>query len=354
MGKTIAEKILGVHCGRDVSAGDIVICNVDFLMGQDGTSPLAIKSFNEMDGKKVFNPKKIAMVIDHNSPSPSIGVSSLHKIMRKFAGKQRIKLYEIGCGICHQLMLEDNVSPGMLVIGADSHTTTYGALNVFATGVGSADLAAAMISGKMWFKVPQTIKISIEGRLPEGVYSKDLILYIIGKIGADGANYKAVEFTGTTVKNLSMDSRFAISNMAVEMGAKAGLMDADEKTWAWLKENRSSGAIYRTMSDKSDHYSIKADKDAKYEKILEYDVNKLEPQIAKPHTVDNVVPIRKVEGTRIDQVFIGSCTNGRLEDLRIVARILKDKKVHPDVKLLICSASKKIFLQAPVDNCTGV
>ena len=169
MGKTIAEKILGAHCGREVSAGDIVICNVDFMMGQDGTSPLAIKSFKEMGGSKVFNPEKIAMVIDHNSPSPNIRVSSLHQLMREFVNSQKIKLYEIGCGICHQLMLEDNVSPGMLVIGADSHTTTYGALNVFATGVGSTDLASAMISGKIWFKVPETIKISIEGKLPEGM-----------------------------------------------------------------------------------------------------------------------------------------------------------------------------------------
>jgi len=354
MGKTIAEKILGAHCDREVNAGDIVICKVDFLMGQDGTSPLAIKVFNEMGGRKVFNPNKIAMIIDHNSPSPNIGVSSLHKIMREFASKQKIKLYEIGCGICHQLMLENNVSPGMLVIGADSHTTTYGALNAFATGIGSTDLAAAMISGKIWFKVPRTIKISIEGKLPERVYSKDLILYLIGKIGADGANYKSVEFTGSTIKNLSIEGRFTISNMAVEMGAKAGLMEADKKTYEWLRKNNVGQGFSPALSSgppaclrqADGGASIKADKDAKYEKILNYDVSSLEPQIAKPHSVDNVVPIGKVEGTKIDQVFIGSCTNGRLEDLRIAAKILKGKKVHPDVKLLIGPASKKIFLQA--------
>lgn len=354
MGKTIAEKILGAHCGREVSAGEIVICKVDFLMGQDGTSPLAIKAFKEMGGKRVFNPKKMTMVIDHNSPSPNIGVSSLHKLMREFAEEQKIKLYDVGCGICHQVMLEDNVSPGMLVLGADSHTTTYGALNVFSTGVGSTDLAAAAISGKIWLKVPQTIKIVVNGKLPIGVYSKDLILYIIGKIGADGANYKSVEFTGSAIKKISMEARFTISNMAVEMGAKTGLMEADKKTGQWLKKNNVAQTFRSAVSSgpparlwRADGGAgVRADKDAEYEKILEYDVSNLEPQIAKPHTVDNVVPLKQVEGTKIDQVFIGSCTNGRLEDLRIAAKILKGKKIHPYVKLLIGPASKKIFLQA--------
>jgi len=338
MGKTIAEKILGAHCGMSVKAGDIAICRVDFLMGQDGTFPFAIKAFGEMGGKKVFAPERIAMVIDHNSPSPSQEVSKIHSGMREFAWRHGIKLYDVGCGICHQLMLEENVLPGMLVLGADSHTTTYGALNVFSTGVGSTDLAAAMISGKLWLKVPETIKIVLNGKLPPGVYSKDIILYIIGKIGADGANYKAVEFTGTAIKNLSMDARFTISNMAVEMGAKAGLMEVDEKTVEWLQKNRTGNAIHWT--------GIKSDRDARYERILEYELSKIEPQIAMPHAVDRVVPAGKVKGRRIDQVLIGTCTNGRLEDLKIAAKILKGRKVHPDVKLIVAPASKKIFLQA--------
>lgn len=339
MGQTIAEKILSSHSGRLVRAGEIVICKVDYLMGQDGTSPLAIKAFKDLGGKKVFDNKKFAMIIDHSSPSPSIGVSVLHKFMRDFAKAQKIKLYDVGCGICHQMMLEDNVSPGMLVMGADSHTTTYGALNVFSSGVGSTDLAAAAISGKIWLKVPQTIKIVVNGKLKKGVYSKDLILYIIGKIRADGANYRSVEFTGSAIRDLSMDARFTISNMAVEMGAKTGLMDVDAKTIAWLN-------LHRKKKFPRGFEGVRSDKDAVFEKVVEIDAGTISPQIAKPHTVDNVSPISQVEGKKIDQVFIGSCTNGRLEDLRIAAKILKGKKVNSNIKLLIGPASKKIYLQA--------
>ena len=336
MGQTIIEKILSSHSGKDVYAGDITIADVDLIMGQDGTSPLAIRAFYDMNGEKVFDPEKIFMVIDHSAPSPNEGVSALHKLMREFAKKTGIKLYDIGEGVCHQLMPESGrVGPGKLVIGADSHTCTYGALNAFSTGVGSTDLAAAMISGKLWFKVPETIKIICSGRLPKGVYSKDLILYLIGDMTADGATYKSVEFVGEAISDLSIDARMTITNMAIEMGAKAGIMEADDKVFEWLKKYTS--CTWNPVS---------ADKDAKYIDVREYDVSNLEPQIAKPHRVDNVVGISEIEGLTIHQAVIGTCTNGRLKDLEIAASILKGRKIHHDVRFIVAPASKRIYIEA--------
>ena len=336
MGQTIIEKILSSHSGKDVYAGDITIADVDLIMGQDGTSPLAIRAFYDMNGEKVFDPEKIFMVIDHSAPSPNEGVSALHKLMREFAKKTGIKLYDIGEGVCHQLMPESGrVGPGKLVIGADSHTCTYGALNAFSTGVGSTDLAAAMISGKLWFKVPETIKIICSGRLPKGVYSKDLILYLIGDMTADGATYKSVEFVGEAISDLSIDARMTITNMAIEMGAKAGIMEADDKVFEWLKKYTS--CTWNPVS---------ADKDAKYIDVREYDVSNLEPQIAKPHRVDNVVGISEIEGLTIHQAVIGTCTNGRLEDLEIAASMLKGRKIHHDVRFIVAPASKRIYIEA--------
>ncbi|MCL0107840.1 3-isopropylmalate dehydratase large subunit [Peptococcaceae bacterium] len=330
------EKILSSHSGKDVYAGDITIADVDLIMGQDGTSPLAIRAFYDMNGEKVFDPEKIFMVIDHSAPSPNEGVSALHKLMREFAKKTGIKLYDIGEGVCHQLMPESGrVGPGKLVIGADSHTCTYGALNAFSTGVGSTDLAAAMISGKLWFKVPETIKIICSGRLPKGVYSKDLILYLIGDMTADGATYKSVEFVGEAISDLSIDARMTITNMAIEMGAKAGIMEADDKVFEWLKKYTS--CTWNPVS---------ADKDAKYIDVREYDVSNLEPQIAKPHRVDNVVGISEIEGLTIHQAVIGTCTNGRLKDLEIAASILKGRKIHHDVRFIVAPASKRIYIEA--------
>ena len=336
MGKTIAEKIFSEHAGKDVRAGDLVIADVDFIMGQDGTAPLAINSFQEMGGKKVFDPSKIAFVIDHSAPSPNEGVSSLHKLMREFASKHGILLYDIGDGVCHQLIPEQgHVLPGDLVIGADSHTCTYGALNAFSTGVGSTDLAAGIISGKLWFKVPETIKFICEGVLPPGVFSKDLILYLIGDIGADGATYLAAEYCGEAISALEMEERFTIANMAIEMGAKAGLMEFDEKVRKWV-----SGRSKREVRP------VFADPDANYVEIRKYDVSCLEPQVACPHTVDNVSPIKEVEGLPIQQAFIGTCTNGRLSDLRIAAKILAGKKVAPGVRLIVAPSSRKVYLEA--------
>ncbi len=336
MGKTISEKILSEKSKKDVRAGDIVVSDIDFCMGQDGTSPLAIEIFKRLGGKNVFCSQKIAMVIDHSSPSPSESVSNLHQIMRNFAEEQGCLLYDIGEGVCHQLMLEKgHARPGDLVIGADSHTTTYGAISCLSCGVGSTDFAAAMLSGKMWFKVPQTIKVRVVGDMPSGVYSKDIILFIAGQITADGATYLALEFEGETIENLPVDDRLVLSNMAVELGAKFGLIKTDEKTSVWVKEN--------TGSEIKDIYP---DKQANYLKVEEYNISKLSPQVALPHQVDNVSPVEEVEGIRINQAFIGTCTNGRLTDLRIAAHYLKDKKVHRQVRLIIAPASKDIYLRA--------
>lgn len=334
MGKTIAEKILSNHSGRDAKAGDIVIADLDFMIGQDGTSGVAIDSFRKMQAKKVADPSKIAIIIDHSSPSPNEGVSAIHKKIREFCLEQGVKLYDVGCGVCHQITPEQGlVVPGNLVIGADSHTCTYGAINVFSTGIGSTDLAAGMISGKLWFKVPETMKVSFNGQLPKGVYSKDLVLHFIGQIGADGATYLALEIGGQAISAMSVDARFTISNMAIECGAKAGLMEADAKVMEWVKQH----------SQKKSN-PIAADKDAIYQQIVEIDVTKLEPQIAKPHTVDNVCGVTEVAGTPVQQGFIGTCTNGRLEDFQVAAKILRGKKVKDGCRLIIAPASKDILM----------
>jgi 3-isopropylmalate/(R)-2-methylmalate dehydratase large subunit len=336
LGKTIAEKILGNKSRQDVKANDIVVADLDFVMGQDGTSPLAIQAFAEMAGDKVFNPSQVAMVIDHSAPSPLHGVSQLHQQMREFAGRQGIFLYDIGDGVCHQLVPEQgHVVPGDLVIGADSHTCTYGAINVFSTGVGSTDLAAGLVSGKLWFKVPETIKFVLNGRLPEGVYSKDLILYLIGDVTADGATYMAAEYTGEAIKEMSVEARFTISNMAIEMGAKCGLMEADDKTMEWVKKH-----------SRRSFEPVGADPDAVYAEVKEYDVSNLEPQIARPHTVDNVCPVSEVSDIEIQQGVIGTCTNGRIEDLRIAAQILQGRKIKKGCRLIVAPASRQVLLQA--------
>ena len=336
MGQTIAEKILSSHSRKKVKAGDLVIADVDFAFAQDGTAPLVIKTIRNMGAKRIAHPRRTAFVIDHSAPSPNVGVSTLHRLMRDFAKEYKITLYDIGCGVCHQVIPEGgNVTCGDLVVGADSHTCTYGALNVFATGLGSTDIAASMISGKLWFKVPESIKIIIKGKIPKGVYAKDVILYIIGELTADGATYKSVEFTGEAIRRLSMEGRFTISNMAVEMGAKAGIMEADGKTLKWLKEHSSKNPR-----------PVKADRDARYSEVLEFDISNLEPQVAKPHRVDNVFPVSKIRGVRIDVAFLGTCTNGRLEDLKIAAKILRSKKIHKNVRFIIAPASKEIYLEA--------
>lgn len=336
MGKTIIEKILSSHSGADARAGEIVIADVDYIMGQDGTSPLAIRAFEEINAAGLFDNRKVAFVIDHSSPSPLEGVSALHKLMREFASKHGMTLYDIGEGVCHQLVPEKgHVGPGNLVIGADSHTCTYGALNAFSTGVGSTDLAAGMISGKLWFKVPETFKFVCHGQLPNGVYSKDLILNLIGDVSADGATYMAAEYVGEAIDALSVEGRFTISNMAIEMGAKAGLMEADDKTAAWIAAHSPKQFT-----------PVAADPDAKYGRVKEYDMSTLTPRVARPHTVDNVTAAEDLGDVEIQQAVIGTCTNGRLEDLSVAASVLEGRHVHPNVRLIVAPASRRVMLDA--------
>jgi 3-isopropylmalate/(R)-2-methylmalate dehydratase large subunit len=340
LGQTIIEKILSSHCGHEAYANEIVVAKVDYVMGQDGTAPLAINAFRDMEGTKVFDPAKVAFVIDHSAPSPNEGVSSLHKLMREFVKEMDFRLYDIGEGVCHQLIPESGeVGPGNLVIGADSHTCTYGALNAFSTGVGSTDLAGGLISGQMWFKVPETIKFVCNNTLQPGVFSKDLILKLIGDVTADGATYLSAEYLGEAITAMTQEARFTVANMAIEMGAKAGLLEADEKTFDWLK--RYTNRQFTPVT---------ADADAVYAKVLEYDAAKIEPQVAKPHTVDNVAPVSEVAGLPIQQALLGTCTNGRLEDLRIAAGILAKGKVHPDVRLIVAPASRRVFLDAMAEG----
>lgn len=336
MGETITEKIIGRHAGRKVRPGDIVICSVDYAFAQDGTAPLTIKAFYEMGGERLFDPERVAFVIDHSSPSPDEGTSRLHQLIRRFASQHGARLFDVGCGVCHQVIPESGrIVCGDLVIGADSHTCTYGALNIFATGVGSTDLAAILYTGKIWLRVPSSIKIVLEGIPRKGVYPKDIILYLVGRIGADGANYKAVEFYGEVVERMGMSGRLTISNMVVEMGAEAGLFPCDEKTKEWI----------RTYS-KREIYEVSADEDAVYEDVLHFDISHLSPQVSSPHRVDNVRAIEEVNGLEIDQAFIGTCTNGRLDDLRVAAKILNGRKVHPGVRLIVAPASRRIYLDA--------
>jgi len=339
MKKNIAEKVLSAHAGKDLRAGDLAVCKVDFCFGQDGTSSLIIDSFKDSGRKKVFDPRKFSMVIDHSAPSPNTGVSEIHKKMRRFAASKGVKLYDVGCGVCHLVIPESgHVLPGHLVLGADSHTCTYGALNVLSTGVGSTDLAMTLISGKNWFRVPESVKIVINGRPAKGVYSKDIILHIAGDMGANGCTYHSIEFYGSTIMSLSLDARFTITNMAVEMGAKFGVMEADEKVFKFLRE--SAGIKKGTIKP------VAADRDAAYIMEKVYDASKMEPMVAKPHRVDNGVKISRLGKTKIDEAFIGTCTNGRLEDLRIAQAILKGKKIHRKVRCIIAPASAKIFKKA--------
>ncbi|MDD5518461.1 MAG: 3-isopropylmalate dehydratase large subunit [Candidatus Omnitrophota bacterium] len=336
MGKTIAEKILSSHAGKELKAGDFAVCKVDFTFGQDGTSAIIIDRIKELGVKQLKT--DFCMVIDHSAPSPSEGVSRVHKKMHNFAKEFSQRIFDIGCGVCHQVIPESGKAlPGNLILGADSHTCTYGALGVFSTGVGSTDLAIALATGKNWFKVPETFKIIVKGKTPKGIFAKDIILDIIGKVGADGATYKAIEFCGPVIDKMDMDGRLTMCNMAVEMGAKCGFMPQDKTTFAWLKSHGVKRAAIKPVS---------ADKDAVYEKILEIDIAKLKSQVSLPHSVDKVKPAAELKGLKINEAFLGTCTNGRLQDLKIAAKILKGRKAAPGVKLIIAPSSRSILLEA--------
>ncbi|MGP8321578.1 MAG: 3-isopropylmalate dehydratase large subunit [Methanosarcinaceae archaeon] len=336
MGKTISEKIIGEHAGKDVSAGEIVIAKVDVTAVQDGTGPLAVQQLEKINLVQAKNPGRTILFIDHAAPSPHKDLSNAHNILRRFSKETGVILSEIGEGVCHQRLVESYVDPGDILIGADSHTCTSGALGAFSTGMGSTDVAIGIALGKTWLRVPETFKINVTGKFKKGVYPKDLILYVIGKIGADGATYKALEFTGETIQNMTMSERFTLSNMAVEAGAKTGLIEADETTKQYLKQ-QGRGDKFRV---------IKADDDAVYERVIKIDASELEPMISAPHTVDNIKTTGELKGTKVDQVFIGTCTNGRLDDLGIAAGILKGKQRHPDTRLIITPASRDVYLKA--------
>jgi 3-isopropylmalate/(R)-2-methylmalate dehydratase large subunit len=335
---TLAEKILAVHSGnKKVSPGDFINVEVDLALANDITAPLAIREFQQLGVGKVFNPGKVVMVPDHFCPNKDIKSAEQAKLMREFAKEQELLYFEVGrMGIEHVLLPEQGLAlPGQVIVGADSHTCTYGALGAFATGMGSTDIAVAMATGEIWMKVPPTIKFIYRGKLPKWVSGKDLILYTIGDIGVDGALYSAMEFTGETIDKLSMDGRFTIANMAVEAGAKAGIFNVDAKTEKYVKEHGNhSYSIYRT------------DKDAEYFKVIEYDVAKIEPQVAFPHLPSNTKPISQVGNIKLDQVLIGSCTNGRLDDLRAAAEILNGRQIHPELRCIIIPGSQKVYLDA--------
>jgi 3-isopropylmalate/(R)-2-methylmalate dehydratase large subunit len=312
------------------------VAQVDLAFVQDTTGPLTVRQFRAAGFKKTASTLKAAVFLDHAAPSQSREMSNDHILLREFAAQTGALISEVGDGVCHQLVAEALAKPGDLIIGTDSHTVTAGGLGAFACGMGSSDVAIALGLGKTWFRVPETFLIELTGKFKKGVNAKDLILYLIGKIGADGATYKALEFGGSGVANVSMPGRLTVANMAVEAGAKAGIFPADELTRRFLAEQGRPG----------DFKPVRADDNAVYEKTIKIKLSELEPMVAKPHTVDNVVPVKEVAGTKIQQVSIGTCTNGRIEDIEIVAKLLKGKHRHPKTRLIIAPASRAILLAA--------
>jgi len=335
---TLVEKILAAHTDKDkVSPGQLINVRVDMILANDITAPIAIKEFGRIGISNVFNPEKVVLVPDHFTPNKDIASAEQAKLVRQFARQQGVNYFEVGeMGIEHVILPEKGmVLPGDVVIGADSHTCTYGALGAFATGMGSTDIASAMATGDIWMKVPPTIKFVYSGKLDKWVTGKDLILYTIGDIGVDGALYEAMEFSGEAIDSLSMDGRFTMSNMAIEAGAKAGVFYADGKTLDYIKSRA-----------KRPYTVYELDEDTGYMKTIEYDVSEIEPQVAFPHSPANTRPISKVGDIKIDQAVIGSCTNGRLEDLQIAAKVIKGRKVHPDIRCIIIPGSQQVYLDA--------
>lgn len=340
MERTLAEKILSEHAGKEVRVGEIAVVKVDLAYAQDGTGPLAVRKIEEMGFDKVHNPQRTIFFLDHAAPSPRTELSNDHSFLRDFAQKTGIRVSDVGLGISHQVVAESYVRPGDVVIGADSHTCTGGALGAFATGVGSTDAAVAITLGKIWLRVPETIRVVVEGRLPVGIFGKDIILHLIGKIGAAGATYKALEFMGDTTEKLEMSGRMTIANMAVEAGAKVGLFPSDEITREWLDR----------MGRSQDFRKISPDPDAVYENTVRINAKELKPTIACPHQVDNIKTIDEVGDIKVDQVYLGTSCNGRLEDFQIAAKILKGKKVHPKTRMIITPGSRLVYLEALKDG----
>ena len=335
MGMTIAEKIIAAAAGKtEVRAGDIHTVELDLLMSNDGTTHLTVDMFNKLKHPRIEDVSKLVWIVDHNIPCDSVKTAASQKKMRDFARANGITFYE-GEGVCHQVMLEKHVRPGQLIFGADSHTCSYGALGAFGTGVGCTDYLYAMVTGTSWVLVPETLRFNLHGKLSGGVYARDLILYIIGKISANGANYKAMEFGGDGLKTLSISDRIALCNLCVEAGAKTGLCEVDEKTMAYLAEH-----------GREPKHVFAPDADAVYAEVFDIDLGDVKPIVAKPHFVDNVCDAADAAGTHIDEAFLGSCNNGRIEELRVGAEIIKGKKVHPGVRFLVVPASRLVYDQA--------
>ncbi len=335
---TIAEKILAAHCGKKkVSPGEFLNVRVDLVMANDVTAPIAIKEFERIGVSEVFDPQRVVMVADHFVPNKDIASAEQAKMMKEFAEEQGLVYFGVGRGGIEHVILPEQglVLPGDVVVAADSHTCTYGALGAFATGMGSTDIACAMATGEIWMKVPPTVKFIYHGRTKKWVSGKDLILYTIGDIGVDGALYAAMELCGEAIEALPMSSRFTMANMAIEAGAKAGIFRVDNKTLAYIQARA-----------RRPHTVYEPDEDAYYEKVIEYDVSKIEPQVAFPHLPSNTKPISEVGEVKIDQAVIGSCTNGRIEDLEIAAEVLKWRRVHPGVRLIIIPGSQEVYLEA--------
>ena len=333
MGQTIVEKILNQAGGTEnLAAGEIVNARVSYLMTNDAVGELLVQALDEL-GAKPWDKDRIAVILDHYIPATTENAARTHKLLRDFSRKYGLHLFDQE-GVCHQLMLENFVRPGDVVIGTDSHTCTYGGIGAFATGVGSTDGAAVMATGELWLKIPETINIEIKGRLPEHVHPKDIILKVIGDLGADGATYKALQFTGEGVTPISTEGRFTMCNMAIEAGAKTGIFEPDAVTAEYLRDRKEKGVFF------------KSDPDAVYCQHITVDLNRLGPHVSCPWSVDNVVPVEEVQGTHIDQAFLGSCTNGRIEDLRVAARLLQGRHTHPEVRLLITPASRRVYQQA--------
>ena len=337
MGKTLAEKILSEKSGTDARAGDIVVAQVDLGFIQDTTGPLTVRQFREAGFREVSGSLRTAVFLDHAAPSPNRELANDHLFLREFVRDTDCFFSDVGGGISHQLVAESLARPGDLIIGSDSHTVTAGGLGAFACGMGSTDIAVIFHLGKTWLRVPESIGISVSGRFPEAVSGKDLILHLIGLIGADGATYHSLEFGGETMSRMSVSQRLTVANMAIEAGAKVGLFPADDITQEYLAAQGRAG----------DYHPLFPDKDAAYVRTVEIDATRLEPMVARPHTVDNVVPAHRLKGTKIQQVYIGTCTNGRLEDLEVAARILKGKRRHPETRLMVLPASRAV-LQAAI------
>jgi 3-isopropylmalate/(R)-2-methylmalate dehydratase large subunit len=334
----VIEKILAKASGKSsVQLGEIVEANVDKVMANDITAPLAVEAFKDMGGRKVWDEERVIIILDHLVPANSDRAAELHRILRVFAKEQGLKhFYDVGRGgVCHQIMMENHVKPGEVIVGGDSHTCTYGAVGAFATGIGSTEVASVFLTGRLWFKVPKAINIIVDGELKSPVAPKDLILYTIGQFKADGATYMGVKFSGEAIRDISIDGRMTLCNMVVEMGAKSGIVEPDDKASEYL---RARGLTPFNI--------IKDDAEAQYYKTVEYDASSLEPMVACPFTVDNVKPVSEVDDVDVDQALVGSCTNGRLEDLRTAAKMLRNRKVRSGVRMLVIPASREVYMEA--------